>query len=299
MRPFDFFAPTTLVEALELLDQYKEKATVIAGGTDLIIELNEKIAKPEVVVDLKHVAELNYIKVENGVCHIGSMTTHGQIAADETIKKNVSILYDACRQVGSPQIRNLATIGGNICQSSVAGDGFSACVNLNVTLVLVSKDGKREVSIRDFINTGDRARKNDLRIGEILTELYFPLPDTKHTATAFYKLGKRKALAISVIGGGMVVTVDDNGVCTECTMRAGALGRYPMHLKTSEEYLVGKKLSFATMLETLPLMHDQVLEANKARPWSVFYKKESVQGVYKHLFADILRKLNIEEVQGF
>lgn len=298
MRPFDFFAPTTLVEALELLDQYKEKATVIAGGTDLVIELNEKIAKPEVIVDLKHVAELNYIKVENGICHIGSMTTHGQIAADETIEKYVSILHDACRQVGSPQIRNLATIGGNICQSSVAGDGFSACVNLNVTLVLQSKAGKREISIRDFINTGDRSRKNDLHTGEVMVELYFPLPDTKHTATAFYKLGKRKALAISVIGGGMIVTVDDNGVCTECTMRAGAMSRYPQQYKTCEEYMVGKKLSWETMCGCLPLMHDQVFEANKTRA-SVFYKKESIQGVYKHLFADILRKLNIEEVQGF
>ena len=101
-----------------------------------------------------------------------------------------------------------------------------------------------------------------------------------------------------VIGGGMVVTVDDNGVCTYCSMRAGAMARYPQRYKSCEEYLVGKKLSWETMLGCLPIMHDQVYEANKSRP-SVFYKKESIQGVYKHLFADVLRKLNIEEVQGF
>ena len=70
-----------------------------------------------------------------------------------------------------------------------------------------------------------------------------------------------------------------------------------MPFPTCEAHLVGKRLSYATMLETLPIMHDQVLEANKSRPWSVFYKKESVQGVYKHVFADVLRKLGIEEVQ--
>lgn len=96
----------------------------------------------------------------------------------------------------------------------------------------------------------------------------------------------------------MVVTVDDNGVCTYCSMRAGAMARYPQRYKSCEEYLVGKKLSWETMLGCLPIMHDQVYEANKSRP-SVFYKKESIQGVYKHLFADVLRKLNIEEVQGF
>ena len=86
MRPFDFFAPTTLVEALELLDQYKGTAAVIAGGTDLVLELNEKKAQPAVVIDLKHIPELNYIKFENGVAHIGSMTTHGEIAADKNLK---------------------------------------------------------------------------------------------------------------------------------------------------------------------------------------------------------------------
>ena len=297
MRPFDFLIPTTVVEALELLDQYKEQAAVIAGGTDLIIELNEKKANPAVIIDLKHIPELDYIKVEDGIVRIGAMTTHAKIAADETIQKYVHILYDACRQVGSPQIRNLATIGGNICQSSVAGDGLAACVNLNADVTIKSVKGERTMNINEFLAGEGKERKNSLQWGELMTEVSFKLPDTKHTATAFYKLGRRRALAISVIGGGMCVSVDDNGVCTECTMRAGALGRYPMHLKTAEEYLLGKKLTYATMLETLPLMHDQVLEANKSRPWSVFYKKEGVQGVYKHLFADVLHKLGIEEVQ--
>ena len=112
-------------------------------------------------------------------------------------------------------------------------------------------------------------------------------------AYAFDSMGIGKG-----IGGGMGVTVDDNGVCTYCSMRAGAMARYPQRYKSCEEYLVGKKLSWETMLGCLPIMHDQVYEANKSRP-SVFYKKESIQGVYKHLFADVLRKLNIEEVQGF
>ena len=180
---------------------------------------------------------------------------------------------------------------------SVAGDGLAACVTLNADVTIKSVRGERTININEFLSSPDRKR-NILQPDELMTEVSFPLPDTKHTATAFYKLGKRRALAISVIGGGMVVTVDDNGVCTYCSMRAGAMARYPQRYKGCEEYLVGKKLSWETMLGCLPIMHDQVYEANKARA-SVFYKKESIQGVYKHLFADVLRKLNIEEVQGF
>ena len=125
MRPFDFYAPTTVVEALTLLDQYKDSVACIAGGTDLTLELNEWKAQPAVVIDLKKLKELDYIKVENGIVRIGALTSHAEVAANDIIRENVHILYDACRQVGSPQIRNLATLGGNICQSSVAGDGAS------------------------------------------------------------------------------------------------------------------------------------------------------------------------------
>ena len=222
MRPFDFYAPTTVVEALTLLDQYKDSVACIAGGTDLTLELNEWKAQPAVVIDLKKLKELDYIKVENGIVRIGALTSHAEVAANDIIRENVHILYDACRQVGSPQIRNLATLGGNICQSSVAGDGLAACVTLNADVTIKSVRGERTININEFLSSPDRKR-NILQPDELMTEVSFPLPDTKHTATAFYKLGKRRALAISVIGGGMVVTVDDNGVCTYCSMRAGAM----------------------------------------------------------------------------
>lgn len=297
MKQFDFYAPTTVDEALKLLDEHKASVSVIAGGTDLVLEMNERKTTPEVVVDLKQIPELNYIRVEDGKFHIGAMTTHAQLAADERVKEGAFILHEATRQVGSPQIRNLGTIGGNISQSSVAGDGLAACVTLNADVTVRSVRGERTMNINDFLAGEGVQKRNSLAADELLTEVSFPVADAKHTATAFYKLGKRKSLAISVIAGGMVVTVDDEGICTYASMRAGALGRYPMHFATSEQHLMGKKLTHELMLETLPIMHDQVLEANKSRPWSVFYKKESVQGVFKKLFVDIARHFDLEEVQ--
>lgn len=168
------------------------------AGTDLTLELNEWKAQPAVVIDLKKLKELDYIKVENGIVRIGALTSHAEVAANDIIRENVHILYDACRQVGSPQIRNLGTIGGNICQSSVAGDGLAACVTLNADVTIKSVRGERTININEFLSSPDRKR-NILQPDELMTEVSFPLPDTKHTATAFYKLGKRRALAISVI----------------------------------------------------------------------------------------------------
>nr|WP_325186082.1 FAD binding domain-containing protein [uncultured Oscillibacter sp.] len=297
MKPFDFYTPTTVEEALKLMHEHRESVSVIAGGTDLVLELNERKAAPAVIIDLKHIEELSYIREEGGKFRIGAMTTHAALAADQRIREKVRMLHDATRLVGSPQIRNLGTIGGNIAQSSVAGDGLAACVTLNADVTLRSVRGERTMNINDFLAGEGKDKRNILEADELLTEISFPVPDTKHTATAFYKLAKRKSLAISVIGGCMTATVDDDGVCTQVSMRGGALGRYPMHFAACEEYLLGKKLSYAAMLEVLPMMHDQILEANRSRPWSVFYKKEGAQGVYKKLFADILGQLGIEEVQ--
>ena len=163
MRPFDFYAPKTVVEALELLDRYKDSVAMIAGGTDLTLELNEWKYQPAVVIDLKKLTELDYIKVEDGIVRIGAMATHAKIAANEIIREKVHVLYDACRQVGSPQIRNLATIGGNICQSSVAGDGLAACVCLDADVTIKSVRGERTIKLDEFLAGEGKERRNILQ----------------------------------------------------------------------------------------------------------------------------------------
>ena len=136
MRPFDFYAPTTVVEALTLLDQYKDSVACIAGGTDLTLELNEWEAQPAVVIDLKKLKELDYIKVENGIVRIGALTSHAEVAANDIIRENVHILYDACRQVGSPQIRNLATLGGSLYSRFGFSDVLTIFLALNASVEL-------------------------------------------------------------------------------------------------------------------------------------------------------------------
>ena len=292
MREFDFYASASLDETLKFISEHKDEAQMIAGGTDIMIELNERHISLGVMVDLKKLTELNYIRLENDELHIGALTSHATIAADEFIEKHVKILHTACSQVGSPQIRNLGTIGGNLVSSSVAGDGLCALVTLEASVVLKSVRGVRVMSLPEFFAGEGYDKRNALEADEILVETFFKIPDER-TATSFYKLAKRKSLAISVIGGGMLIAVDENGICTRAVMRGGCLGRYPLPFEEAENYLIGHKLTLERMMDTLQILHDKVYEINKARVWSVFYKKEGVKGVFHKLILDVAEQLKI------
>ncbi len=292
MREFDFYSPETVQETLELLDRYQASVAIVAGGTDIVLELNERKIRPAVIINVKKLRELEYIRVEDGKVKLGALTTHAAIAADPYIAEHVKVLHTACIQVGSPQIRNLGTIGGNISTSSVAGDGVSAMATLKASVVLQSVRGRRVMPLTEFFAGEGYDKRNALAADELLTEIFFDEPGPG-MATAFYKLAKRKSLAISVIGGGLAVQVDPDGICTDITMRGGCLGRYPLPFTEAEEHIRGKKLTRELLYETLPMLHDKVFEINKARPWSVFYKKESVKGVFHKLFDDVLEQLEV------
>jgi len=290
MRGFDFYAPDCVEDAINLLTKYKQSLAIVAGGTDIVIELNERKINPAVIIDIKKLKSMDYIRLEDTKVRMGALTSFTAIAENDFIKKHVKVLYDAARQVGSPQIRNLGTIGGNLASSSVAGDGLSAMTTLDASVELKSTRGTRVLKLNEFLAGEGVSKRNALKADELLTEVFFDAPD-KNTATAFYKLAKRRTLAISVIGGGMLVQVDANRRCTKVSMRGGALARYPLEFVDAQNHLLGKKLALETMQETLPMLHDAVYESAKNRPWSVFYKKESVQGVFNKLFVQVLDQL--------
>lgn len=294
MKEFDFCSPKTIKETLELLSEYKGSAVIVAGGTDIVPEINERKINPSVIIDIKKLNELEYIKEENGKVSVGALTTHAALAEDPYIKEHVQVLHTACGEVGSPQIRNLGTIGGNVVTASVAGDGLCALSVLGASVVLSSVQGTRVMALEEFLSGEGYDKRNALREDEMLTEIFFDMPG-EHTATAFYKLARRKSLAISVIGGAMSVSVDENGFCTRVSMRGGCLGRYPLQFEEAEQFLTGKKLNLNVMRQTLPMLHDKVYEINKKRPWSVFYKKESVKGVFDSLFVELLTQLSINQ----
>ncbi|HCP15331.1 MAG TPA: xanthine dehydrogenase family protein subunit M [Peptococcaceae bacterium] len=288
MKEFSFFSPGTLDEALTLMNQYKGKASVIAGGTDIVLELNDRSHHPDYIVDISKIKELRYVKVVDGIVRIGALSTFTDLENDPYLRDHVKSLYSACYYVGSPQIRNLGTIGGNVVNASVAGDTPTAFISLDATVVLRSAAGKREMKLTDFYGGPG---KTELEKDELLTEIYFEAP-TEQMATAYTKLGKRKALVIVVIGLAVLLEKDCNNICSKAQVVIGAVARYPQRLPLIEHYLVGKPVTKETFDGCRDLFSQTVYEMIPTRA-SVGYKKESVKGVASKTFDSILSDFSL------
>jgi len=290
MKEFNFYSPSSLDEALELLHQYKEKAAVIAGGTDIVLELNERKIAPQCIIDISKINELRYCKVVDGIVRIGALSTFSDLENNPYIKENVKSIYQACYAVGSPQIRNLGTIGGNLCNASVAGDSLPVFISLDATVVLRSSAGKREMKLTEFYAGPN---KTALEKDELMTEIYFDAPGPQ-TATAYTKLGKRKALVIVVLGLAALLERNEDNICTKAQIVIGAVSKYPQRLPSVENYLIGKPISRQTFEPCADMLSDIVQQMIPTRA-SVGYKKESVKGVSNKTFARLLSDFGINE----
>jgi carbon-monoxide dehydrogenase medium subunit/xanthine dehydrogenase FAD-binding subunit len=290
MKEFNFYSPKTLDEALTLMNRHKDSVSVIAGGTDIVLELNERAHTAKTIVDINKIEELRYVKVVDGIVRIGALTTFTDLENDPYIRENVKSLYSAAYHVGSPQIRNLGTVGGNVVNASVAGDSPTVFISLDVTVVLRSAAGKREMKLTEFYAG---SRKTEIEPDELLTEIYFEAP-TEQMATAYTKLGKRKSLVIVVIGMAVLLERDCNNICSRAQVVIGAVAKYPKRLPEIEHYLVGKPVSKATFDGCRDMFSNIVYNMIPTRA-SVGYKKESVKGVASKTFDSILSDFSLCE----
>lgn len=197
MKELDYFYPRTLKEALQILDEHKGDVRVIAGGTDLVPRLKENDVKENKIVDVSRVDEMKGIEEKSDSIYIGAATTHTEILESTLIKEKAPILYDAVKTIGSPQIRNIGTIGGNIGNASPAGDSIPALFNLEAKLILKNIDGERVVSIEEFfVGPGKTCLKNnELILGVEFSKM------AQDEIGFFRKVGQRRGVAISIING--------------------------------------------------------------------------------------------------
>ena len=250
MKPipeFVYHTPQDLSEALQLISEYVDSLP-IAGGTDLIIELRNGARKTGHLISLNQVKDLNYIKEESGHIHIGATTKHTQIASSKLIKNRASILSEAALQVGSNQIRNLGTVGGNLCNASPGADTATPLLVLGAQAVISSKEGTRTVPLTDFF-TGPK--RNCLKHGELLTEVSFPSPP-EGSGGGFQKLGRRQGCTISLINAAAYIEVE-SGVCKEARVAVGACAPTPVRIPAVESQLKGEMLD-----------HDLIEEVSRA-----------------------------------
>jgi carbon-monoxide dehydrogenase medium subunit len=302
MKKFDYFRPKTFEEALTLLAQYGEKAKLIAGGTDVIVMIKQKAMTPDVLISLQGIPGLDQMKY-NGSLSIGPMVTHRAIEKSEVIKKNFSALADAVDYLGSIQIRNVATIGGNICTAAPSADTATPLLVLGTQVKIKNPKEERTLPIEEFFKgPGETA----LKTGEMVQELLIPklLPNT---GSAYYKLQRRLALDLPILGVSVLLSLDRNKVtcsdmlctaspistilhkmeedeiiCKDVRIALGVAAPTPMRALKAEALLRGKKLS-DELLEEVANIASQEAQPRDTLRGEAWYRKDMVRVLVKRM----------------
>lgn len=236
----DYHSVITIDDATRILADEGSQARIIAGATDLMLEMERGVRKGiNTLIDVTRIPGLDQIKLdENNMIHLGPLVTHGQCAASKIIIEQAFPLAQACWQVGAPQIRNRGTITGNLITASPANDTIPPLIALNARVVLRSAHEEREVPLSEFF-TG--VRRTVLQPDEMLVEIIFPAlkPDQRGT---FYKLGLRKAQAISLVNCAVILTFDKQRI-NKAVITLGAVTPVIVHAREAEEYLQDRLLT--------------------------------------------------------
>jgi carbon-monoxide dehydrogenase medium subunit len=238
--------PASLAEAVALAAEYGESARFLAGGTDLVIQINRKRLAPAHLISLSRLDGLAGIGEQNGEFVVGALTTHKAIERHPAFRVGLAALVEAARVVGGHQVRNIATVGGNIVNASPAADLVPVLLALDASVVLRGVKGERVLALDEFLTgPGKTARRPD----EVLTAVRFAgLP--AGAATAFLKAGRRKAMEISVVNVAVRLACDaGEGRCRDVRLATGAVGPRVLRLRAVEQFLEGRPADAATFRE--------------------------------------------------
>ncbi len=262
-------------EALELLEKYGEQAKIIAGGTDIVIDLRNNKINPDVMIDISSIDEMRYIREKDGYVHLGAATTFTDVAYSPLLDENLNGFKKSARLVGSPLIRNRGTVGGNICHGSPAADIVPPLLALDAVVTIKSNRNTREEKLEDiFLGKGHV----DLKPCEILTDIKFKKP-IDNQLLGFSKLGFRNALAISRICISVYLDVDEDLIIKDIRVASGALGVNGMRERLVEDSVRGIKLNKDTVNLAAQKMVESVEDRLSGRS-SLEYKGKAVRSLF-------------------
>lgn len=259
----EYHRPTELTEALKLLAELKEGYRIIAGGTDLVPAARRggvSLPNHTHIIDISSIKELGYIVKDDGMIRIGAVTRVSEIGVSAVVKEHVPTVADAASQLGSLQVRNLGTIGGNLCNASPAADIAPPLLVLDAKVNVRGIDGQRLVPVTELF-TGPG--KTNLAAGEILAEIQIPI--TEATAgSCFIKLGRRNAFTLSIVSVATLVKVKD-GIFDDVRIALGAVAPTPIRASKAEEYLTGKETSEQVIDEGAKIVAGEVKPISDVR----------------------------------
>lgn len=240
MRRFEYFEPRSVEEACRILSTSDGKVMILAGGTDLVPKMKTGVLRPDAIVNIKRISGLDSIKEDgDGGIIIGALTTISKLADDPLSARRFGSLSTAAQSIGSYQVRNLATVGGNLCNAAPSADMAPPLIAMDSKMTIATPSGFREMDLQEFF-TGPG--KVNLRKGELLTEIRAPFPPGD-TRQIYLKHSLRKAMDIAMVGVAVSLSFEEKtGVCQKARVVLGAVAPTPVRARGTEEILVGKTL---------------------------------------------------------
>lgn len=243
---FDLLIPQTLEEALAVLAEKGGDCKVVAGGTDVFVDMHGKYEPCEFVMDIKRLSELKELSFdsERGAV-IGALTTHHTLDRSPIIRQYYPALFEGASQVGSVQIRHRGTVGGNICNAVPSGDTLGPLLALDAVAVIAGSDGQREVPLEEFFLG---PKKTVLKPTELLVKILLPAPGKRRSA--YIKFTRRGAMDLALLGASASLSLDENGICRDVRISLTTCAPIPMRAKQAEAILEGQLPTDERLLET-------------------------------------------------
>jgi len=272
---FEYLRPNTIPEAIAMLQQHGDAAKILSGGQSLIPMMKLRLARPAILIDINRISGLSHIKEEGGYLKIGGLTREAELEFSPLVRSKYPILADTTHVIADPQVRNLATVGGNLAHGDPANDHPATMIALGAQVVANGPKGERVIPIDNFfVSLFATALKPD----EILTEIRVPVPPPR-SAGAYLKL-ERKVGDFATAAVAVQVTLDENGACQKVGMGLTNVGATPVKARKAEDFLRGKKLDDVAIAQAAQLAADQAEPSADLRG-PVEYKKGLVKELAK------------------
>ncbi len=275
------YSPKTIEEVKEYMKDHSN-LKLLAGGTDLVLDFKRNKVMCKSIVSLGKISDLKKIVDDEDEIYIGAMVTFSDLIENNIIKNYCNLLLNCSMSMGSPQIRNVATVGGNIANGGSAADIIPCIISLGGILLIQSEDAIRRVSCEYYF---ENYKEDRLKENEILTHIIIP---KTQNISGYYKLGKRNSLAISRVSAAVNLEIKKDRICA-INICLGAVGRYPFRAKELEEKSLGKDIKWLyseEALEYLESIVEKSIEGRKTMP----FKREAIKGVFKRALDNALQK---------
>lgn len=281
---FEYLRPNTIPEAIALLQRYGEEAKILSGGQSLIPMMKLRLARPAYLIDINRIAGLSYVREEGAFLKIGGLTRESELESSPLIQSKYPIILDTAHVIADPQVRNWATVGGNLAHGDPANDHPATMLALGAQVVAAGPHGERIIPIEDFFVS---LFSTALEPSEILTEIRIPIPPTR-SGGAYFKL-ERKVGDFATAAVAAFLSLDDKGIAQKVGIGMTNVGPRPLKAKKAEDFMRGKKVDLPSIAHTAQLAADESQPSSDLRG-PAEYKKGLTKELAKRALSRALER---------